>query len=140
MQSRHTLHSDKKYLKQSLIGSDAGGSGGLGEGGADTISNYSASSYTLAASAGLGGGGSTGGGSVVSGGVQLSHSATSGNILQPPGYTAKSGATGTFDVRSTSSNELARMATAAMTGTGAAAAGGAATGAGWANTVLDLII
>lgn len=75
----HTMHSDKKYLKQSLIGSDKAD---------DTISNFS-SNYQLGLAA-------TGG--------------TGATNLQPPG----------FDVRSTSSSELAR---------------GTLPGSGWANTV-----
>lgn len=75
----HTLHSDKKYLKQSLVGSDQGD---------DTISTFS-SNYQLGSVGGSGGGSAA---------------------LQPPG----------FDVRSTSSNEIAR---------------GTLPGSGWANTV-----
>jgi len=132
------MHSDKKYLKLSLMGSDGGGMGSGDLGGGDTLSSYSASNYTLAASAGLGGGGVGGGGSStgsfapVHAVYQMSHSATSTNILQPPHGPPP------FDTRSTSSNELLR-ASMISTGGGSVIQGpgpGAVPASGWANTVI----
>lgn len=122
------MHSDKKYLKASLIGSgsDSGSGGGLMM---DTVSTYSASNYQLTGAtipANLPSGGSSATG-IPTSGTSMTLSATSASLYPPP-----------FEVRSASSSDLLRNSVIGGTSGSGNSSGPASTGApgsGWANTV-----